>query len=97
MLQTSPPDSLNPYTRLRNISNALKSAQPAADGAAPHLVDHVSQVADKLRTSIAEDYTVKFESTLAKMKWPSQNLDLTGSSVQEWSHWCELLLDLQEP
>lgn len=96
-LETSPPLALDPYTQLRNISRSLKAAQPSADGAAPHLVDRVEQVATLLRSSIAQAYGKKLENVTEKMKWPSQNLELDGSLIEEWAHWCGLLLDLQEP
>lgn len=40
-LKASPRLAIEPYRRLRSLVTAVKAAQPAAEGAAPHLVDHI--------------------------------------------------------
>jgi hypothetical protein len=46
--KTSPQAALQPYVRLQSLSTAVKAAQPAAEGAAPHLVDYVEKSATVL-------------------------------------------------
>ncbi|KAL1957975.1 hypothetical protein VTO42DRAFT_5367 [Malbranchea cinnamomea] len=96
-LESSPSLALRPYMQLRKTSSALRAAQPAADGAAPHLVDHVGRITEALRCSIATEYGKNFEMILKEMNWPAQELVLSSDLVEEWTHWCGLLLDLQEP
>ncbi|PGH11323.1 hypothetical protein AJ79_04939 [Helicocarpus griseus UAMH5409] len=96
-LTSSPRSALRPYTRLRNLSSGLKFAQPAAEGAAPHLVDYAMQVANSLREQMAKVLEDNLERVLAKMKWPGKELNTSEDLINEWADAVELLLELQEP
>ena len=76
---------------------AVKAAQPAAEGAAPHLVDHVEQQAHALYESLKKGFESDLNKTLDQMKWPNKELTFTGDVVAKWTHQVETLLDLQEP
>ncbi|KAK2754047.1 hypothetical protein FQN54_007216 [Arachnomyces sp. PD_36] len=89
--------SLRPYTHLRNIASALKDAQPAAEGAAPHLVDYTEELATTLGAQMRKQFGSSFQKATEKMKWPSKDLVLSENLIQEWRNGVELLLDLQEP
>ena len=95
--RASPQAALQPYLLLRNLSNALKQAQPAAEDAAPHLVDHVERTTSTLWKQMKDAFALDFESTLAKMKWPSQDVNLAGQLEREWAEGVQRLLELQEP
>ncbi|KAL9611826.1 MAG: hypothetical protein Q9167_003553 [Letrouitia subvulpina] len=95
--KASPQAALEPYLKLQNFSTALKAAQPAAEGAAPHLIDHVEQSAQSLWSSVKSAFASEFEKTLEKMKWPGKDLTLTGNLRQEWNTGVENLLQLQNP
>ena len=92
-----PQAALQPYLVLRNLTNALKQAQPAAEDAAPHLVDHVERTASTLWKQMKDAFALDFESTLAKMKWPSKDVNLAGQLEHEWTEGVQRLLELQEP
>ncbi|KAL8952018.1 MAG: hypothetical protein Q9222_002037 [Ikaeria aurantiellina] len=89
--------ALQPYLRLQKLAIALKEAQPAAEDAAPHLVDHVHRSAHTLWAQMKDAFAGDFEKVLAKMDWPGKNLTLTGTLEQEWNQGVERLLELQEP
>ncbi|KAL5334020.1 TIP-1 family-domain-containing protein [Aspergillus crustosus] len=95
--KTQPQLAISLYSRLRNIVDLLNEAQPAAEGASPHLVDHVGQVASKLRDHLKAEFTDIFRDTLEQMKWPSKELNYPGNLKQRWADNVELLLELQIP
>lgn len=95
--KNSPQAALQPYIRLQGIATAIKAAQPAAEGAAPHLVDHVEGVAKTLWKQMKDAFARDFEITLTKMKWPGKDITIAGNLGQAWSEGVEKLLDLQEP
>ncbi|ODH12912.1 hypothetical protein ACO22_07791 [Paracoccidioides brasiliensis] len=97
ILATSPRLALRPYARLRNLSSGMKSAQPAAEGAAPHLVDYAEKIANTLREQIAKVFEDNLEEVLTKMKWPGKELDIPDGLINDWTDAVELLLELQEP
>jgi hypothetical protein len=95
--EVSPQAALRPYTRLQDLVAALKEAQPAAEDAAPHLVDYVDETARTLWKQMKHNFAREFEETLKKMKWPGKDVVLTGKLEVEWKAGLEKLLDLQEP
>ena len=95
--KVSPQAALKPYLQLQSIATALKEAQPAAEDAAPHLVDHVDQTARTLWRQMKETFASEFEKTLEQMKWPSKEIALTAELEKEWTAGVEKLLGIQEP
>ena len=95
--KVSPQAALQPYLRLQNILVALKDAQPAAEDAAPHLIDHVDSAARTLWRNMKTAFASDFEETLKKIKWPTKDAILGNKIKQEWVDGVEKLLDLQEP
>lgn len=93
----TPQDALQPYLRLQNLVNALKEAQPAAEGAAPHLIDHVDKTARMLWKQMKDAFASDFEATLKKMQWPGKDVTWEGELENEWADGVKKLLDLQEP
>ncbi len=93
----SPQAALNPYLRLQNLVAALKEAQPAAEDAAPHLVDYVDLSTQTLWKQMKEAFARDFQETLTKMKWPGKDVVLSGRLEIEWTEGVEKLLELQEP
>ena len=93
----SPKAALQPYLRLQNLVNALKEAQPAAEDAAPHLIDHVDQTARTLWKQMKDTFASDFEATLKKMGWPRADISMEESLEQEWNQGVKKLLELQEP
>ncbi|KAI4260005.1 MAG: hypothetical protein LQ352_000501 [Teloschistes flavicans] len=95
--KTSPQAALEPYLGLQKLAIALKEAQPAAEDAAPHLVDHVDQTAQGLWKQMKDAFGGDFEKTLTKMKWPGKDITLAGALEEEWIEGVKRLLELQEP
>lgn len=93
----SPQDALQPYLRLQNLVNALKDAQPAAEDAAPHLVDHVDRTVRTLWHQMKDAFASDFESTLKSMQWPGKDVTLNEQLEREWTDGAKKLLELQEP
>lgn len=93
----SPQAALNPYLRLQNLVAALKEAQPAAEDAAPHLVDYVDLSVQTLWKQMKEAFARDFQETLTKMRWPGKGVVLSGRLEVEWTEGVEKLLELQEP
>ncbi|KAE8382602.1 TIP-1 family-domain-containing protein [Aspergillus bertholletiae] len=96
-IQSSPKSAIKSYTRLRAIVHSLKDAQPAAEGAAPHLVDYIGKLASALRDHMKTDFTKRLQGTLEQMKWPAKDLYLPDNLRAQWRDSVELLLDLQTP
>lgn len=88
---------MDPYLRLQSFAVTLKEAQPAAEDAAPHLIDHVDKAVQTLWKQMKDAFAREFEETLTKMKWPGKEVNLSGKLEQEWTTGVEKLLDLQEP
>lgn len=88
---------MKPYVRLQHISKALKTLQPAAEGAAPHLVDHVEKASGTLWKQMKDTLSAEFEQTLTRMKWPSKEANFQDGLLEEWEAGVEKLLLLQEP
>ncbi|PGH18899.1 hypothetical protein AJ80_04317 [Polytolypa hystricis UAMH7299] len=97
VVNSAPRLALPPYTRLRSVCSALKFAQPAAEGAAPHLVDRAEKLANTLRDQMVKAFGDNLRKALEKMKWPSKELDLRPELILEWTDAVDLLLELQEP
>ena len=93
----SPQDALQPYLRLQHLVNALKDAQPAAEDAAPHLIDHVDKTTRVLWKQMKDAFASEFEATLKKIQWPGKDLTLDGRLEHEWTDGVKRLLELQEP
>ncbi|MCJ1477058.1 hypothetical protein MMC13_005729 [Lambiella insularis] len=95
--RVSPQAALQPYLQLQLLASALKKAQPAAEDAAPHLVDHVEKAVQTLWQQMKYAFAADFEDTLAKFKWPDKDTRFTGQVLDQWTAGVERLLELQEP
>lgn len=95
--KSSPQAALEPYLKLQSLAKALEKAQPAAEDAAPHLIDHVNQVARSLWEQMKDSFASDFEKILQKMNWPGEKLNLNEGLERAWQSGVEKLLDLQEP
>ncbi|KAF7714919.1 Uncharacterized protein PECH_007837, partial [Penicillium ucsense] len=96
-IQTDPRAALEPYTHLCNIVGSLKEAQPAAEGAAPHLINYTEKLALALRQDLKRIFGDRLRKTLDQMKWPTRQLNITESLLSQWRQDVELLIDLQIP
>ncbi|CDM30554.1 hypothetical protein DTO013E5_2499 [Penicillium roqueforti] len=96
-ITSEPRAALKPYSRLRTIVGLLKDAQPAAEGAAPHLVDYTDKLASALRQQMKKYFGDRLQKTLEDMKWPTRELNVTDQLLSRWKQDVELLIDLQLP
>ncbi|KAH0537341.1 hypothetical protein FGG08_005857 [Glutinoglossum americanum] len=95
-VKTSPRTALKSYARLQNLTRELQSLQPAAEGAAPHLVGHVEIASMSLRKQMKEVLENEFEALLNKIKWPSKEVRIDGADQNEWNEGVGKLLELQK-
>lgn len=95
--KVSPQAALQPYLRLQNLAFAIREAQPAAEDAAPHLVDHVDHAVRILWQQMKDAFASNFDKTLKSIKWPAKNAALSDELELEWTAGVEKLLELQEP
>ncbi|KAI5293352.1 hypothetical protein KEM55_007151 [Ascosphaera atra] len=96
-LKDTPELAIPPYRRLWEICNGLREAQPAAEGAASHLVDRAEQLRTQLRESLEKNFGDRLRSALTKLKWPGPKLELSDESLDEMEFAFHLLHELQEP
>lgn len=96
-IATEPRAALKPYARLRGIVVSLKEAQPAAEGAAPHLIDYTEKLASALREQLKKFFGDRLQKTLESLKWPTRELNITDKLLAQWRQDVELLIDLQTP
>jgi RAD50-interacting protein 1 len=96
-LKREPRSALSRYRRLKTLSQALHDAQPDAEGAAPQLIMTVEETTKAVHDEIKSGITSDFQSTLEKINWPQQELDLSATSMSAWFEQADLLLELQEP
>ncbi|GLB08796.1 hypothetical protein AtubIFM57258_004705 [Aspergillus tubingensis] len=96
-IKDQPRIAIQSYTRLRNVAQSLRDAQPAAEGAAPHLVDYVGKLSSALREQMKSDFAQRLQGTMEQMKWPSKDLHFPEDIQTQWRENVELLLGLQKP
>ncbi|KAJ5887957.1 hypothetical protein N7495_007998 [Penicillium taxi] len=96
-ITSEPRAALKPYSRLRAIVLLLQEAQPAAEGAAPHLVIYTERLATALRQQLKDFFGGRLQKTLESMKWPTRELKITDNHLNSWRQDVELLIDLQIP
>nr|POF02259.1 rad50-interacting protein 1 [Quercus suber] len=97
LLGTDPDAALLPYQRLQHLVTSLQPLQEAAEGAAPHLLDHIAREVKDLRLTIQQSFANDLEGTLRKMFWP-KTVDFVPIGLQEeWSTNVNRLLELQKP
>jgi hypothetical protein len=89
--------ALEPYKRLQHLVTSLQPLQEAAEGAAPHLLDHFASQVQELRQTIQTSFSADLEKTLTKMNWPKATDTIPLALQKEWSTNVGRLLNLQRP
>lgn len=88
---------MQPYRKLQQLVASLRPLQEAAEGAAPHLVDHIIQQVERLKARIQKSFSDDLEGTLKKMNWPKATSIVPMALQEEWERNVGRLLDLQRP
>lgn len=96
-LGTSDATSLDAYRRLRSLKTTLTPLQDAAEGAAPHLLDHISNVTHRLHERIRAAFAAQMEAVLKKVQWPREDAAIPPALQRQWTDAVGKLLDLQIP
>jgi hypothetical protein len=91
------PVALNAYSRLHDLSIKFPALQDAAEGAAPHLADHITRTTQDLHKKIEKAFSTQFEAVLKKMSWPTPGMTVPISIEVEFRECARKLLDLQKP
>lgn len=89
--------ALPAYTQLSSLVAGLKDAQTAAEGGAPHLVDHVERQAGNVYAQLRDAACHELNLTLEKMGWPGKDLHIDDGTAARWTEQVNALLSLQEP
>jgi len=89
--------ALEPYRRLQRLVTGLQPLQEAAEGAAPHLLDHIARQVQNLRENIRASFSADLEKTLKKLGWPKTTSHMPLALQAEWDKNVGRLLDLQRP
>lgn len=88
--------ALRPYRQLQKLVIDLGPLQEAAEGAAPHLLNHINGAVTSLQQTIEVAYSKNLEGTLAKMNWPKTTAAAVPLALlDEWTTNIGRLLDLQ--
>lgn len=95
-LSTSPDDVTETFNTLRKLQLNLRPLQADAEGAAPHLLDHIEQVTKSLRGIIREAFTKDLDSMLKKIFWPKPAIALPQRIQEDFDMAVIRLLTLQE-
>ncbi|KAF2100011.1 hypothetical protein NA57DRAFT_55943 [Rhizodiscina lignyota] len=96
-LGTADAASLDAYRRLQTLKTSLGPLQDAAEGAAPHLLDHISNVTRTLHDRIRSAFSAQMESVLKKVYWPREDASIPPGLQQQWNDSVSKLLELQMP
>ena len=89
--------ALEPYRRLQHLVTGMQPLQEAAEGAAPHLLDHIAQEVRSLQKTIQKSLGDDLEKTLKKINWPKALETIPMALEKEWATNIGRLLDLQKP
>lgn len=89
--------ALEPYRRLQHLVTSLQPLQEVAEGAAPHLLDHIVDQVQQLRRTIQASFGDDLEKTLKKLSWPKALETVPLALQKEWSTNVGRLIDLQKP
>jgi len=96
-LKKSPEAALFSYSQLRRLLTALGPLQAAAEGAAPHLTDHVENTTLALRKQIRDALAATLDVILGKILWPKPGVAIPDTLLSEWDSDIHTLLALQRP
>jgi hypothetical protein len=82
---------------MRNMLTQLEILQEGADGAAPHLIDHVKSESRYMREQMEKVFASQLQKILKDISWPNPDSTVTESLQGEFSTVVEKLLELQRP
>ena len=82
---------------MRSLHTRLIKLQDDAEGAAPQLLHHVSQITQALRSKILDAFAADLDSILKKVHWPTPKAVIPAQLREEWETAIVKLLDLQMP
>ncbi|KAF2142191.1 uncharacterized protein K452DRAFT_227484 [Aplosporella prunicola CBS 121167] len=97
-LSVSSEAALASYRQLKQLDASLGPLQDAAEGAAPHLIDHISRTTQHVRGQLKDAFSADLEAVLKKVDWPKRpETTFMGSLQEQWAKSVGNLLELQKP
>lgn len=97
-LKTSGEAALQSYHQLKTLDSSLAPLHEAAEGAAPHLIDHISRTTQHVRGQLRDAFSKELDAVLKKIEWPKRpETTFLGSLQEQWAAAAGKLLDLQKP
>ncbi|OCL09950.1 hypothetical protein AOQ84DRAFT_254038, partial [Glonium stellatum] len=94
-LKKSNEAALQPYKELQTLVSRMIPLQDAAEGAAPHLLDHIVKTTQNLRRQIKDAFSADLEAILKKISWPKADVVFPNNLQDKWDVSVGKLLDLQ--
>jgi hypothetical protein len=94
-LQKSNEAALGPYKQLQSLVTRMVPLQVNAEGAAPHLLDHIVKTSQSLRRQIKGAFSADMEVLLKQLKWPNPKAAIPATLQDKWDACVSKLLDLQ--
>jgi hypothetical protein len=79
------------------LSSKLPDLQEAAEGAAPHLIDHIMNRTAQVHKQIEKAFSVQLEKVLKKINWPTPGMTVPLALEADFREGVRKLLDLQKP
>lgn len=97
-LKTSGEAALASYRQLKTLDASLVPLHEAAEGAAPHLIDHIASTTQHVRSQLRDAFSKELDAVLKKIDWPKRpETTFLGSLQEQWAASVGKLLDLQKP
>lgn len=97
-LKTSGEAALQSYHQLKTLDSSFAPLHEAAEGAAPHLIDHISRTTQHVRGQLRDAFSKELDAVLKKIDWPKRpETTFLGSLQEQWAAAAGKLLDLQKP
>ena len=96
-LRDDPNSAIAKHADLNALVFNLVELQQAAEGAAPHLVDFVTQTVNGLRSHLRDDFAQQLQQVLDKVLWPKKIGALPMSLLDDFNAAVNSLLTLQKP
>ncbi|EKG17030.1 RINT-1/TIP-1 domain-containing protein [Macrophomina phaseolina MS6] len=97
-LNTSGEAALESYRQLKALDARLAPLHEAAEGAAPHLIDHIARTTQHVRGHLRDAFSKELDAVLKKIDWPKRpETTFLGSLQEQWAAAVGKLLDLQMP
>lgn len=96
-IAVSPQHALEPYNKLRKLTQVIREQQVAVEDATPQLIHHLEEAGRKLWSNMRGTLEKDFESLLREIGWPTKDAVIAGTRLERWTESYQKLVALQLP